>query len=84
MGDDKVELIQFDLSHEMWREYEFGPDLDRVTYRIVRPVELLLREGGTTHRVVDSIGVCHCIPRPGLDGCVLRWQNHPGMPHCEF
>lgn len=52
-------------------EYDFG---GRV-YRIGNPVELYTRPGGTTHRVVDSAGVVHCVPAPGIFGCVLRWQT---------
>lgn len=57
------------LEPEEWREYDFG---GRV-YRINKPKTLYTRPGGTTHRVVDSDGVTHCIPAPGINGCVLRW-----------
>ena len=62
-----------DISSEEYREYEFG---DRV-YRIVAPKILYSRPGGTTHRVVDSVGVTHCVPAPGILGCVLRWKATP-------
>ena len=58
-----------DLTGEEWREYEFG---GRV-YRIDNPSLLIV--GTTTHRVVDSSGMTHCLPRPGVDGCVLRWRG---------
>lgn len=59
------------IETEQWREYDFG---GRV-YRIEAPKSLYTRPGGTTHRVVDSNDVVHCCPAPGLQGCVLRWQN---------
>lgn len=65
------ELTKKDLTTEAWREYDFG---GRV-YRIEKPVELHYREGGSTHRVVTGDGVVHCVPAPGVGGCVLRWQS---------
>jgi len=84
------ELIERDISHEIWREYEFGMELDSVdgfttrVYRIDRPITLFTRPGGTTHRVVDSDGVTHCVPAPGHHGCVLRWYNGEGENPCRF
>ena len=57
-----------DITPEQWREYDFG---GRV-YRIDAPVTLWA--GLTTHRVLDKAGVVHCVPRPGVDGCALRWM----------
>ena len=65
------DLQKGDASTEAWREYDFG---DRV-YRINNPVTVFYRAGGSTHRVVDTTGVVHCVPAPGVNGCVLRWQN---------
>lgn len=67
------EVEKKDISSEEWREYEFGGR----TYRIVAPRELWSRPGGTTHRVVDAAGITHCIPAPGVNGCVLRWKAEP-------
>lgn len=64
-------LEEFDLTTEVYREYDFN---GRV-YRINHPVKLFLRQGGSTHRVLDNSGVVHCIPAPGFGDCVLRWQN---------
>jgi hypothetical protein len=64
-------MEQFDLSTESYREYDFG---GRV-YQIENPRALYFRKGGTTHRVVDSAGVVHCLPAPGYRRCVLRWKN---------
>lgn len=63
------ELKEFDISSEMYREYDWG---GRV-YRIDNPKKLFIRFGGTTHRVVDAFGVAHCVPSVGIMGCVLRW-----------
>jgi hypothetical protein len=68
------ELKTLDLRGvEEWREYEFGKD--RVVYRIVNPVEVQFRDGGSTHRIVDADGVAHCVPAVGVSGCVLRWKS---------
>ena len=79
-------LQEFDISHEMWREYEWiDPDTGNLRiYRIERPITLFLRPGGTTHRVVDSLGVAHCAPSVGRFGCVLRWENPPGEARVNF
>ena len=55
------------LTTELWREYDFGGRI----YRIEQPVKLWV--GETTHRVLDNNGIVHCLPKPGLCGCVLRW-----------
>jgi len=62
-----------DLTVEEYREYDFPGGR---TYRIDNPVAYYYREGGTTHRVVDSTGVVHCVAFPGEFGdVVLRWKN---------
>ena len=69
-----TDLIEKNLKGtELWREYEFGTSADRFTYRILAPVTLWYHEGGTTHRVLDSEGVTHCVPAPGQNLCILRW-----------
>ena len=80
------ELIEKDISWEMWREYDFlvdGGPFHRV-YRIENPKKLFYRVGGTTHRVVDEFGVAHCVPAPGQQGCILRWQNLVGDKPVNF
>ena len=62
-----------DISHENWREYDFGGR----AYRIEHPIRLYMRPGGSTHRVVTDDGVAHCVPAPGFMGCVLRWYTPP-------
>lgn len=73
-------MKNYDLSDEQYREYDF---CGRV-YRIDNPVTLFMRDGGTTHRVLDGAGVVHCIPAPGNSGCVLRWLTKPGLPPVKF
>jgi len=73
-------LIEKDISHELWREYEWLVDtndhsLGTTTYRIENPVKLFFYKGSTTHRVVDKDGISHCIPSVGEKGCILRWYN---------
>jgi hypothetical protein len=60
-----------DISTEEWREYDFG----NRCYRIEKPLRLYV--GNTSHRVVDSDGITHCLPAPGFQGCVLRWKAAP-------
>lgn len=56
-----------DLTSEEWREYDFAGR----SYRICAPLTLWV--GKTTHRVLDTQGVVHCVPAPGVGDCVLRW-----------
>ena len=56
---------------EEWREYDFGGRI----YRIDHPQRVQFRSGGETHRVTDADGVVHCLPAPGMNGCVLRWKG---------
>jgi hypothetical protein len=76
----EVNLKKGDLTDEVWREYDFS---GRV-YRIEEPVELYFRPGGSTHRIVDGKGVVHCVPAPGVNGCVVRWRVKPGKTHVQF
>lgn len=73
-------LEEHDISHELWREYDWN---GRV-YRIEKPQKLFTRQGGSTHRVVDVSGVVHCIPSVGVMGCVLRWYNGEGNNPVNF
>jgi hypothetical protein len=69
------DLTEYDISHDEWREYDFNGRI----YRIESPKKLLIRPGGSTHRVVDAEGITHCAPAPGTGDCVLRWKNPAGM-----
>jgi hypothetical protein len=76
-------MIIKDISTEAWREYDFG---GRV-YRIVGGTELHYTDEGTTHRVVsvnDGVTITHCVPKPGVVGCVLRWQGKDGGADVQF
>lgn len=75
-------MKEYDISSEVWREYDL-PDRE-VAYRINAPSKLYLKEGGTTHRVVDEKGIVHCVPAPGFQGCVLRWKPKKSNNPVEF
>lgn len=77
-------LNQFDISHEEWRDYRWEWEGIVYRYTIENPKTLYLRPGGTTHRVVDSDGIVHCVPSVGVMGCVLRWKNPDGTPPVNF
>ena len=75
------DLVKYDISHELWREYEW--EGRSKPYRIDNPLELFIRPGGTTHRVTSKIHgeiVAHCVPSVGEKGCVLRWGNKDSNP----
>ena len=77
-GDSMSELQEFDISHEVWREYDY----EGRVYRIDEPRTLYV--GRTTHRVVDKEDVAHCCPAPGEHGCVVRWYNGLGENPVKF
>lgn len=76
------------LTDEAWREYSWVVGLDRqggtlmTTLRITDPVALWV--GETTHRVLDSEGIVHCVPTVGRFGCVLHWKPRPGTAPVAF
>jgi len=85
--EDKVEIKnEYTVKNlegiELWREYEF-PGRD-TAYRIKNPKSVVMRNGGATHRVVDSHGIAHCVPAPGVNGCVLRWKSVDENKPVEF
>ena len=75
-------LICKDISGEEWREYDLPGRPE--AYRIAHPVALLFRDGGSTHRIIDRSGVAHCVPAPGVFGCVVRWCYPPGTLRAQF
>ena len=79
MSEVKSEVVGRSLENEAYREYLFA---DGTVYRIENPWTLFTRPGGTTHRVVDAVGIVHCVAFPGPDGkTVLRWKpKDPGNP----
>jgi len=64
-------MENFDISEELWREYDFNGR----NYRISLPIRLYWEEGHTCHRVLDGANVVHCVPAPGTGDCVLRWAK---------
>jgi hypothetical protein len=73
-------MKQFDLSDEVYREYVFAG----TKYKINNPKTLYIREGGSTHRVLDDKGIVHCLPAPGEYGCVLRWKPRDSNNPVKF
>ena len=73
-------MIEQDLSSEKYREYDF----EGRVYRIDNPKTLYYKRLGSTHRVLDSEGVVHCIPAPGCHGCVLRWESKDPKKPVQF
>lgn len=75
------EYTTADISDEVYRAYEFGTGLDRYRHVVRSPETLVFRKGGSTHRVIDSEGVVHCVPAPGHNACVLTWvPKDPDKP----
>ncbi len=67
------------LTDEEYREYDFNGRI----YRIDNPVALYV--GKTTHRVLDTQGIVHCIPAPSsANDCVLRWKPKEGADPVAF
>jgi hypothetical protein len=66
------------LTTEEYREYDFSGR----TYRIDAPVALYV--GKTTHRILDSSGIVHCVPAPGQNDVVLRWKVKAGADPVSF
>ena len=60
-----------DISDEQYREVISNGNV----YRIDNPVALIIRPGGSTHRVVDIKGVVHCYADPSLGKSVIRWKS---------
>ena len=76
---DLDQYIVKDSSLELWREYEHGG----VIFRIDNPICMIIRKGGTTHRIIDDKNVSHCHPIPG-NGCALRWFNGENKSPVQF
>lgn len=79
--NDKPGVPGSDLTDEVYREYDIPGRHE--PYRIYNPVTLFVRPGGSTHRVLDSAGVVHCIAFPG-NGTVLRWAPRDEDNPCSF
>ena len=63
-----------DISSEEWREYVFS---DALIVRINGPLGINISKSGG-HRLVDSDGTSHYIPRGWKH---LRWNVKEGEPH---
>jgi hypothetical protein len=69
--------IEADISDEVWREVELSGG---IKYRIDNPVRLIIRKGGSTHRVVDATGVVHCYAAPETGNSIIRWYTGKSNP----
>ncbi len=65
------EYIIVDISDEEWREVQLSGGL---TILIKNPVTLIIRKGGSTHRVVDAKGIVHCYAAPETGYSALCWK----------
>ena len=68
---------QVNLKMEAKRMYQWIDPMtgNKRVYDIYAPV--VLHVGKTTHRVIDSSGLVHCVPSVGYFGCVVCWVNKP-------
>jgi hypothetical protein len=78
-----IEVDRRSIEDEIYREYEFldtEAGQEPTVYHIDNPVALWV--GTTTHRVLDSDGVVHCVPFPkaGNIPVVLRWKSRTENP----
>jgi len=75
------EYISADISDELYREVRLR---DGSLYRIDNPKTLIIRKGGSTHRVVDALGLVHCYAAPENGHVVLRWKARDGLAPVAF
>lgn len=70
-------MKNYNISKELYRLYEWTDPISgkQILHRIDGPITLFYESGHTTHRILDSTGVIHCIPAVGYFGCVLYWKN---------
>lgn len=76
----------YDISKELYRTYKWIDPIsgNMIEHRINKPITLFYASGHTTHRVVDSVGIVHCIPAVGYFGCVLYWENEDKTKPVNF
>lgn len=72
---------QADISSEEWRQVELEGNLK---VHIQHPQTLIIRKGGSTHRVIDKEGVVHCYAAPETGKSVIRWKSKEGEPPVKF
>ena len=63
-----------DISSEEWREVVTNEGL---TFRIPKPVTLIIRKGGSTHRVINTNGEVWCYVAPETGKSVIKWKADP-------
>ena len=75
------QYITADISDELWREVHLSSGLK---LRIDNPATLIIRKGGSTHRVVDSDGVVYCYVAPETGHSYIKWMARPSKPAVRF
>jgi|GEM_PF-3137536 len=55
-----------------------------LVHRIDNPKTLVLRKGGSTHRVIDQQGLVHCYAAPETGKSILQWKARPGKQDVIF
>lgn len=73
LSEDYVEV---DISSEEWREIHVGD----ITIRIEKPLKLVYRKGGSTHRVINEAGKTYCYAAPETGKSVISLQAKEGEP----
>jgi hypothetical protein len=72
-----------DIENEEYRVYIFFDENGKkIEHVIDNP--LRLKVGNTTHRVLDSKFMVHCVPNVGHRGCVLKWKPRDIRSWCDF
>lgn len=66
------------VDNELFREYRYH---DGNTYVIERPMILIRREGGSTHRIID---IKHGVHLPPLADAVIYYEPRDKSKPCQF
>jgi len=69
---DPDEYTEHDISTEEWREVILAD----FKIRIKEPQRLIIRKGGSTHRVVCKNGSVYCYAAPETGKSVIVWKNY--------
>ena len=70
----------FDISDEKFRHVI----IEGNTHVIKEPQWLIMRPGGSTHRVVDANGMTHCYVAPESGKSFVRWKVKSGKNPVAF
>lgn len=75
------EYIKADIRKELVRKIFTSKGLE---YTINEPVTLIIRKGGSTHRVVDATGQVHCYPAPETGHSIISWIPRDKVEPVQF